>query len=349
MKKISGLFWRKRDKILMFLFLDMFTIIFSSIFAIWLRFDFGVVEHIYLVNVFKYMLIDIVLLVGIFAYLRLYTSIWQYASVTELINIVIGCISFEAFQFLYKAFFGISMPRSFYIIQLLLITIMVIGTRFSYRIMRALVTRFENKKKEKAINTMVIGAGDAGRLLIYEIQNDKVGFDNRVVCVIDDNEERRKTYIRGIPIVGDRHQIKSACEKYNVEEIIIAIPSAPKSEIAGIVDECQKTKCKIKILPRISAMMNSGRELVSNIKELSYEDFLGRDQIVTDVREITSNIQDQVILVTGGGGSIGSELCRQIAKCNQKQLIIFDIYENNAYDIQQELLRDYRNLNQDNF
>ena len=345
MGKISGLFWKKRNKILMFLFLDIFTIIFSSIFAIWLRFDFGVVDHIYLVNVLKFLAIDAILLIGIFFYLRLYTSIWQYASVTELVNIVIGCISFEAFQFLYKALFSISMPRSFYVIQLLIITIMVIGTRFSYRVMRSIIMRLENRKREKQVNTMVIGAGDAGRLLIYEIQNDKVGFDNRIVCVIDDNIERKNTYIRGIPIVGGRHQIKSACEKYNVEEIIIAIPSATKTDIAAIVDECQKTKCKVKILPRISTMVNSGRELVSNIKELSYEDFLGRDQIVTDVREITANIQNQVILVTGGGGSIGSELCRQIAKCNPKMLIIFDIYENNAYDIEQELVRNYPGLN----
>lgn len=345
MKKISGLFWRKRDKILMFLFLDIFTIVFSAVFSIWIRFDFGVVDHIYLVNIFRFLVIDIIMAVGLFAYLKLYTSIWQYASVTELVNIVIGCVSFEAFQFVYKVFLDIKMPRSFYIIQLLVITFMVIGSRFSYRILRAIANRLENKKQDKAINTMVIGAGDAGRLLIYEIQNDKSGFNNRVVCVIDDNEERRKTYIRGIPIVGGRKQIKSACDKFGVDEIIIAIPSAEKSEISKIVDECQKTKCKIKILPKISAMVNNGRDLVSNIKELSYEDFLGRDQIVIDSDEITTSIKDKVVLVTGGGGSIGSELCRQIAICEPKQLIIFDIYENNAYDIEQELLRNYPNLN----
>ena len=339
MKRIDGLFQKKRDKILAFLIIDLLVLLFSSFFAVWVRYDFGSIPEKYFINSYQYFLVDAIIMVGIFIVLRLYTSIWKYASVTEMLNVAYGCTLFEVITFAYKNLFSITMPRSYYLIQLFILVLLVGGSRFSYRILRAIATRLENKNK--SINTMIIGAGAAGRLLIDEINNNQKGFNNRIICVIDDNKERKATYIKGIPIVGDRTKIEKACKKFAIEEIIIAIPSATKSEIAKIVDECQKTKCKIKILPQISQMITD-KNLMKKVKELSYEDFLGRDQIVTDVHEITNNIKDKVILVTGGGGSIGSELCRQIAKCNPKQLIIFDIYENNAYDIQQELLRTYK-------
>ena len=342
MRKVEGLFWKKRNKILMLLILDFLIIVFSSLFAIWIRFDFDAVPYEYMHNVLRYLMIDIPIAIIIFNYLRLYTSIWQYASVTELMNVILGCFSFEIISFVYKLVLEISLPRSYYIIQFFIMLTLVSGVRFSYRLVRAFITKLETRQRE--INTLIVGAGDAGRLLIYEITNNKRGFKNKIVCVIDDNIERRNTYIRGIPIVGGRSQIPSACKKFDIDEIIIAIPSATKTQIAQIVEECQKTKCKIKILPKISQMVNTGEDLAKSIKELSYEDFLGRDQIVTNTKEIANSIKDKTILVTGGGGSIGSELCRQIARCKPKKLIIFDIYENNAYDIEQELKRTYKNL-----
>ena len=235
------------------------------------------------------------------------------------------------------------MPRSYYLIRLLLLILLVTSVRFSFRILRTIIIRIENKSKNN--NIMIIGGGEAARLLIDEIGRNKKYSDSKIVCIIDDNKEKIGTYIRGIQIVGTRKKIEQAAENYEVNEIIIAIPSAPKEEIAKIVTECQKTSCKLEILPSIYLTMNQEENnIVNNIRPISYEDFLGRSQIVVDINEISDNITDKVIMVTGGGGSIGSELCRQIAKCNPKQLIIFDIYENNAYDIQMELLRDYPQL-----
>ncbi|MDO4963626.1 MAG: nucleoside-diphosphate sugar epimerase/dehydratase, partial [bacterium] len=172
--------------------------------------------------------------------------------------------------------------------------------------------------------------------------NNQKKFDSKIMCIIDDNIELKGTYLRGIPICGKRSSIARNVQKYNIEEIIIAIPSAPKEEISKIVTECQKTSAKIKILPSIYLTMNQKNiSAIENIRPISYEDFLGRNQIVVNIKEIEDNIKNKVILVTGGGGSIGSELCRQIASSKPKKLIIFDIYENNAYDIQQELFRNY--------
>ena len=251
---------------------------------------------------------------------KLYFSIWTYASITELINIAFACTSYIIIEFTYKFVFNINMPRSSYLIKLMLLIMFVSGVRFAYRILRTL-RGIKNKRKNN-INTMIIGAGDAGRLLITEIYNNPTNFGNRVVCVIDDNRNKVGSYIRGIPVVGNSSTIEENCEKYGIQEIIIAIPSASKQKISSIVDECQKTKCNIRILPNVSEMI--GKPSMTKVRPLSYEDFLGRSQVVVDVKEIASNITDKVILVTGGGGSIGSELCRQIAKCEPKHLIIFE-------------------------
>ena len=342
MDVIKGIAQKKISRKALFLIIDIIILTFTSILAVYLRFDLGAVPEVYLTNSYKYLLIDAIIMVIVFGALRLYSSVWSFASVIELINVVEGCILFEMCSFLYKTIFNIPMPRSYYLIQLMMLIILVGGTRFFYRIVKAIIKKIENNGK--AINTMIIGAGSAGRLLIDEIENNKQGFNNKIVCVIDDSKSKKKSFIRDIPIIGGRNRIVDACEKYDIKEIIIAIPSASKSQISEIVTECQKTKCTLKILPTISELMENKKNLLNSVRALSYEDFLGRDQIVVDSLEIAENLRDKVILVTGGGGSIGSELCRQIAKCEPKELIIFDIYENNAYDIQQELLRTYPNL-----
>ena len=338
MKKMKSIFSTKKSRILMLAILDALMLFTSSVFAIEARYDFGLIPKAYILGAYDLLFIDVIIMILVFLFYRLYTSLWKYASIAEALNVTYACISFEIITYIYKNVFRLAvMPRSYFVIQLLLMILLVGGVRFSYRILRTLFIMLE--KESNKINTMIVGAGDAGRLLVTEIQNKNSGFDNKVVCFIDDNKERKGSYLKGIPVVGNRRDIESACLRYNVEEIIIAIPSAEKSEIAKIVEECQKSKCKIKILPQISNMMNSN--LMKKVKDLSYEDFLGRDQIVTDIGEITNSLKDKVVMVTGGGGSIGSELCRQIAKCDPKKLVIFDIYENNAYDIQQELIREY--------
>lgn len=345
MKKINGVVNKKITKILVFVVLDVLALILSSLASVGLRFDFSDIPSNYLLNSYRYLMYDFIIMFIIFMFFKLYTSMWTYASIVELIDIIFSCIFFECVSYAYKGMFKIEMPRSYYIIQLLLLILFVCMSRFSFRFIRFLIINVENKRKKN--NTMIIGAGSAGKLLINEINNNQKGFTNRIMCIIDDDKNKNGTYINGIPVVGGRREIQKYCTKYNINEIIIAIPSASKEVIGKISEECSKTKCNIKILPAITALMddNDSKEIMKKMRPLSYEDFLGRDQIVVDNNEIIKQIKDKVILVTGGGGSIGSELSRQIAKANPKQLIIFDIYENNAYDIEQELKRNYPKLN----
>ena len=343
MEKVKGIFKRKLPNILLFIFLDIVIISMTSLIAILIRYDFGAIPYEYYLNSYQYLYFDILIMLLYFVLFRLYVSVWSYASILELVNIITGCTLTELTCLIYKTAFGINMPRSYYIIQLVLMIMFVSITRFAYRVARALYIRRQSKKKHT--NTMLIGAGDAGRMIIDEVMNNQATFDTKIVCVIDDSRKKRGAYIRGIPICGNRHDIAEMAEKYHVEEIIIAIPSASKQEIDRIVTECHKTKCKIMILPSIYLTMNEKeRSAINSIRPLSYEDFLGRSEIVVDINEIKDNINGKVVLVTGGGGSIGSELCRQVAKSDPKMLIIFDIYENNAYEIQQELFRNYPNL-----
>ena len=345
MKKINGVVNKKITKILVFVALDVLALILSSLTSVGLRFDFSDIPSNYLLNSYRYLIYDFIIMFVIFMFFKLYTSMWTYASIVELIDIIFSCIFFECVSYAYKGMFKIEMPRSYYIIQLLLLILFVCMSRFSFRFIRFLIINVENKRKKN--NTMLIGAGSAGKLLINEINNNQKGFTNRIMCIIDDDKNKNGTYINGIPVVGGRREIQKYCTKYNINEIIIAIPSASKEVIGKISEECSKTKCNIKILPAITALMddNDSKEIMKKMRPLSYEDFLGRDQIVVDNNEIIKQIKDKVILITGGGGSIGSELSRQIAKANPKQLIIFDIYENNAYDIEQELKRNYPKLN----
>lgn len=345
MKKINGVVNKKITKILVFVVLDVLALILSSLASVGLRFDFSDIPSNYLLNSYRYLIYDFIIMFVIFMFFKLYTSMWTYASIVELIDIIFSCIFFECVSYAYKGMFKIEMPRSYYIIQLLLLILFVCMSRFSFRFIRFLIINVENKRKKN--NTMIIGAGSAGKLLINEINNNQKGFTNRIMCIIDDDKNKTGTYINGIPVVGGRREIQKYCTKYNINEIIIAIPSASKEVIGKISEECSKTKCNIKILPAITALMddNDSKEIMKKMRPLSYEDFLGRDQIVVDNNEIIKQIKDKVILITGGGGSIGSELSRQIAKANPKQLIIFDIYENNAYDIEQELKRNYPKLN----
>jgi len=340
MKKLKKIMSQKNQRIILFIILDVIVLTLCSFLSIGLRFDLNNIPTLYIDNIYKYLAIDSVIMIILFLIYKLYQSMWTYASVNELINVFLGCVSFEVIEFLYKDIFNIDMPRSYYLIKIVLLVLFISATRFAYRIARTLKINITNKSN--LINTMIIGAGEAGRLLITEINNNPTNFGNHVLCVIDDDKNKTGSYIRGIPVVGNRSKISSSCEKYDIKEIIIAMPSITKEKLSLVVDECQKTKANIRILPNVSEMI--GKPSMKKVRQLSYEDFLGRNQIVVDVNEISENITDKVILVTGGGGSIGSELCRQIAKCNPKKLIIFDIYENNAYDIQQELIRNYPEL-----
>lgn len=341
MTKIKNIITQKRIRIAMFIVLDILAITMCSFLAIGLRFDFHDIPNIYIDNIYNYLLIDSIIIVAIFSIFKIYKSMWSYASITELINIILACSSYELIEFIYKQIININMPRSYYLIKLILLYIFISSIRYSYRIARTM--RDYYREKNGLTNTMIIGAGEAGRMLITEIYNNKTNFKNKVCCIIDDDKNKIGSYIKNIPVVGSRKEIKENVDKYNIEEIIIAMPSINREKLNLIIDECQKTKCEIKTLPSLSELV--GKPTMKKVRPLSYEDFLGRKEIVVNINEISSSLKDKKIIVTGGGGSIGSELCRQIAKCKPKELIIFDIYENNAYEIEQELKRTYPHLN----
>ena len=341
MTKIKNIITQKRIRIAMFIVLDILAITMCSFLAIGLRFDFHDIPNIYIGNIYNYLLIDSIIIVAIFSIFKIYKSMWSYASITELINIILACSSYELIEFIYKQIININMPRSYYLIKLILLYIFISSIRYSYRIARTM--RDYYREKNGLTNTMIIGAGEAGRMLITEIYNNKTNFKNKVCCIIDDDKNKIGSYIKNIPVVGSRKEIKENVDKYNIEEIIIAMPSINREKLNLIIDECQKTKCEIKTLPSLSELV--GKPTMKKVRPLSYEDFLGRKEIVVNINEISSSLKDKKIIVTGGGGSIGSELCRQIAKCRPKELIIFDIYENNAYEIEQELKRVYPHLN----
>lgn len=341
MKKAKKIFNQKRVRIIALIVLDIVALALCSFLALALRFDFHDITQKYIDNLFNYIIIDVIIMVTIFSFFKVYKSMWTYASITELINIMIACTIYEIIEFIYKNAFNLDMPNSYYLIKLFLLYIFISAIRFSYRIARAL--RDYEKVRLGYTNTMIIGAGEAGRLLITEIYNNKENFKNKICCIIDDDKNKIGSYIKNIPIVGNRTKIKEFVNKYNIEEIIIAMPSITREKLNLILDECQKTKCEIKTLPSLSELV--GKPTMKKVRPISYEDFLGRKEIVVDLKTISSSLENKRILVTGGGGSIGSELCRQIAKCKPSELIIFDIYENNAYDIEQELIRNYPELN----
>lgn len=342
-KKVKSLFKEKLPNIILFVLLDFLVLILASTFAIWIRFDLGNVPQPFLHNSYQFILIDFLIIFAIYSIFKLYTSVWKYASIIELIDIILANFLFEILTYIYKLIFDISMPRSYYLIEFFLLVMLTCATRLGYRVARTLHIKFENQKKN--VKTMLIGAGDAGRMVIDEIYNNGDICDSKIICVVDDDKNKVNHYIKGLKIEGSTKDIEMLADKYRIEEIIIAIPSASKETIDKIVTECHKTGCKIKILPSIYLSMNEKTtSVISQIRPLSYEDFLGRDQIIVNDNQIKESLKGKVVLVTGGGGSIGSELCRQIAKANPKTLVIFDIYENNAYDIQQELLRDFPNL-----
>lgn len=341
MTKIKNIITQKRIRIAMFIVLDILAITMCSFLAIGLRFDFHDIPNIYIDYIYNYLLIDSIIIVAIFSIFKIYKSMWSYASITELINIILACSSYELIEFIYKQIININMPRSYYLIKLILLYVFISSIRYSYRIARTM--RDYYREKNGLTNTMIIGAGEAGRMLITEIYNNKTNFKNKICCIIDDDKNKIGSYIKNIPVVGSRKEIKENVDKYNIEEIIIAMPSINREKLNLIIDECQKTKCEIKTLPSLSELV--GKPTMKKVRPLSYEDFLGRKEIVVNINEISSSLKDKKIIVTGGGGSIGSELCRQIAKCKPKELIIFDIYENNAYEIEQELKRTYPYLN----
>ena len=342
MKKGWGL-QNSRSRMIALFIVDMLTVVLDSYLAIILRFklDNIWVPEEYMRSVEHYMIINVITTVIIFLLLNLYNRVWSYASLYEMLLIVCAAMLSTAFQAFGFSLLYLPIPRSYYFFYFILLSITTLITRFSYRILHTMQNGIKKSAKHSR-NTIVIGAGEAGNMIIKELKSSKY-LNQKVVCVIDDNPSKKGKYIHGIRIVGGRDMIQEAAKKYDAEEIILAIPSAGNKATRDILRICNLTDCKLKILPGMYQLIND-EVGVSNLREVSIEDLLGRDAINIDMESVGQYVSNKRVLVTGGGGSIGSELCRQIAAHNPKLLIIFDIYENNAYEIQQELIRKYPNL-----
>jgi len=335
----------KTLRIILLLIYDICAVCVAEFLALWTRFEFSIaqIEPQYAKTALRYTLINIVVTLVIFAFFKLYSSLWRYASVQEMLNVVLACLLAACVQSMGMHMLFLNMPRSYYILYLFFLLVLVAASRFFYRGVRVVRQSLMTERSGSAVNTMIIGAGDTAFSLIKDMSSSWM-VHNRVVCVIDADPKKIGTNILGSPIVGNDSKIPWAVEKYSVQEIFIAIPHLAGGKKKEILEICKNTGCKLKILPSMAQIVND-EVRVSNLREVEIEDLLGREQVKTNLDEVMGYIAGRVVLVTGGGGSIGSELCRQIASHHPKQLIILDIYENTTYDLQLELKKKFPQLN----
>ncbi len=349
MKKLSeikvGFLKVPVSRIILLVLSDMLAVLLSSVLSLYVLYDFSFreVESRFWEAVLCAYFPNVAVTLLIFYLLRLYHSVWRYASETELINIILAAVLCFLTQPVIFMILGVSVPRSYPFFYAFFLLVFTCAVRFSYRFLRILENRRLSRSDGiKRTNCMIVGAGAAGNAILKEIEFSRY-LSMHVACVIDDNPGCQGKYLRGIPIVGGRETIPDNVEKYAIDEIIIAIPSASRAKLRPILEICKETGCRMRILPGMYQLIN-GDVNVGQLREVQIEDLLGRDPIQVNVDEIIGYVKDQTVLVTGGGGSIGSELCRQIAGHGPKALIILDIYENGVYEVQQELRHRYPEL-----
>ena len=320
---------------------DIIAVNFSYFFGLWLRFDlrFSNIPQTYLNSYLRFAPFYTVFVLVVFYALHLYKSLWRFASFSELNRIFASSVITTVFHTVCITLFIKRMPISYYVIGAAMQLALVTAIRFAYRYITLERTRRE-RNVSAVHNVMVIGAGAAGQVILKELKSSTEVMA-KPCCVIDDNPNKWDRFMEGVPIVGGRDSIMESVEKYKIDQILLAIPTASPKDKRDILNICKETHCELKSLPGIYQLAN-GEVLLSRMKAVAVEDLLGRDPIKVNMEEIFQYIKGKIILVTGGGGSIGSELCRQIAGHEPKQLIIFDVYENNAYDIEQELKRKYK-------
>lgn len=317
---------------------DVISVIMASYLGLVIRYEFEIdkIDPNFMRPIERFMPLNILLTLLIFYFFHLYSSLWAFAGETELQNIVVSCVISTVANGIGLQFFRIAqqaVPKSYYFFYMFLLISCVFASRFSYRFFRGLKHKQQNRKNQIAV--MVIGAGEAANAIIKEIVNSN--FSTMVIrCIIDDDKGKWGKYIQGIRVTGGRDKIVECADIYGIDEIIVAMPSASRAEIKNILEICKDTNCKLRSLPGMYQLVN-GEVNVSKLRDVEVEDLLGREPVCVDMDSILGYVQDKTVLVTGGGGSIGSELCRQIAQHKPKRLIILDIYENSVYDMQQEL------------
>lgn len=321
---------------------DFLAVCVSYFIALWIRFDgsFSAIPAWYMDPYTTFIFPCAAVSIIIFIFFRMYSGMWRFAGFSELVRTALGSITSSVLHTILITVMFIRMPLSYYLIGAAVQGFLLIAIRFSYRFINILKKKHEPVEGKRV---MLIGAGNSGQLILRDMSRAQE-IKDRVVCIIDDNKNKWNRYLNGIPIVGGRDEILSAAEKYKVDEIFLAIPSASVQQKRDILSICNETGCKLRQLPGMYQFV-TGEVTVSDMKEVAIEDLLGREPIKADMAEVFMFITGKTVMVTGGGGSIGSEMCRQIAAHKPKQLIIFDIYENNAYAIQLELKEKYPELN----
>ena len=342
-KQIVGKILIKRGALMIYDLCAICVAVFGALF-IRFEFQFSTLLTEYLDKIMKYAAPILIVTIVIFICCHLYSSIWNYASMREMMYIVVASVlSTMAQIFIFTFFHAYSkgMPRSYYLLYCGLLFVLVFFSRFIFRAIREV----ENTRKQtlNSKNIMIVGAGDAGVSLLKEIKANP-SLHKKVVCFVDDAQGKIGNSIHGVKVVGGRNQIPDMVERYQVQEILIAIPSAKADERKELLNFCKETGKELMILPGIYQIVN-GEVRISNLKEVDVNDLLGRDPIEVDLNSIMGYVSNKIVMVTGGGGSIGSELCRQIAQHYPRQLIIVDIYENSTYDIQNELRTRFPGLN----
>lgn len=322
---------------------DIIAVVAAGLLALFIRFEgnYAAIPKEYVVKSLQYIPVIIIVTAIVFYWFRLYSSLWTFAGAPELINITFACALSALAQMTVMVLFDVRMPRSYYILYGVALWMLVFLSRFSYRGIRTLIKRQESGAATSRV--MIVGAGAAGNLLVKEIRNSN-HVSKRVVCIIDDDKSKEGSYLHGVKVMGNRQNIPELVKQCRIDEIIIAMPSAPAKEIKEILDVCKETGCDLKRLPGVYQLVN-GEVGISKLKEVDVNDLLGREPVKVDLSAIMNYVAGKVVLVTGGGGSIGSEICRQVAGHNPKMLVLVDIYENTTYDIQNELKNRFPDLN----
>ena len=322
-------------RLIYFLILDIISVFVAAFIPMVFRFGILTLDMNYVDLELKQLPIDIAILIIVNAFFKLYNRVWTYASIPEMQDCVLSATATEFLFVFYKTIMHLDMPLSYYPINWMVLVMALCGSRISIRLIRRMLVR--RNKSEDQINVMVIGAGAAASTLIHELNYGPGTY--KPVCAIDDNPTKHRDLIQGVPVVGNREYIEVAASKYNIDEIIIAIPSAAPHEIREIVEICSTTKAKVKRLPAIATTVSGS--LSATVRDINYEDLLTRDSIIIKNPELAETIKKATVMVTGGGGSIGSEVARQLVANKAKRVVIVDNYENTAFELEQEIKRFY--------
>ena len=320
---------------------DVLALCLASFLGLFVRFDLNIskIPPEYARAALEFLPYYILASLVIFFLARMYSTMWSVAGVREALHVVAACGLASMVQIAGMMLLQLSVPRSFFLVSFAALCAEELGIRLSYRVV---ISLFGNHSKKAAKRIMIVGAGTSGSVILKEMTTSSL-VNGCVVCFVDDDKNKAGKFLNGVPVAGNRNDIPRLAEEYKIDEIYIAIPSASAKERKAIIEICRETGCQVKILPGIYQLIN-GEVSIAKLRNVEIEDLLGRDPIRVNLDEIMGYVSGKVVLVTGGGGSIGSELCRQVASHNPKQLIIFDIYENNAYDIQLELKEKYPDL-----